>query len=128
MAMRQLRVESRLLNYECSITKSYQKKSNRRRNQVPQLGQQPIQSIPPLQVLSTEDEAVVDFLAETDLTKAQLLGLADIPKHLGSGRKQFVLGEPLMWPELLDVLPTRMRELHTWYMKAAADATIMIAA
>jgi len=59
---------------------------------------------------------------------AGLLGLADIPKHLGSGRKQFVLGEPLMWPELLDVLPTRMRELHTWYMKAAADGTIMIAA
>ncbi|RLN27720.1 hypothetical protein C2845_PM05G19520 [Panicum miliaceum] len=24
------------------------------------------------------------------------------------------MGEPLMWPELVEILPSRMRELHRW--------------
>ena len=31
------------------------------------------------------------------------------------GKKKFVLGEPLIWPELLLFLPMRMAELHKWY-------------
>ena len=33
-----------------------------------------------------------------------------------------------MWPELIETLPTRMRELHKWYLKASVEGYIMIAA
>jgi hypothetical protein len=33
-----------------------------------------------------------------------------------------------MWPELLNMLPTRMRELHEWYMRATVDRDVMFAA
>ena len=58
--------------------------------------------VPPLIVLSKEDEATAEFVKETNLTKAQLLGLEKIPVHEGAGRKPFVMGEPLMWPELIE--------------------------
>ena len=95
-------------DYDRSITKSWEKKSNQR---VPQLGEQPNKTIPPLLVLSKEDEATAEFVKETNLTKGQLLG-DEILLHLGVGRKPFVMGQPLMWPELIDKLPTRMHELH----------------
>ena len=56
-------------DYDCSITKSWEKKSNQRYNQVPQLGEQPKQRVPDLKVLSKEDEALAEFVAETGLTK-----------------------------------------------------------
>ena len=49
---------------------------------------------------------------QTDLSRAQLLGQA---LQNARGRKKFVLGEPLIWPELLSFLPTRMAEFHKWY-------------
>jgi len=73
----------------------------------------------------TEDTA--EFVKVTNHTKAQLLGHEKIPVHQGAGRKPFVLGEPLMWPELIDTLPTRMREFHQWYLKACAEGYIMLA-
>ena len=48
--------------------------------------------IPPLVVLSKEDEATAEFVKETNLIKAQLLGEEKIPVHQGAGRKPFVLG------------------------------------
>ena len=62
-------------DYDRSITKSWEKKSNRRENlRVPQLGEQPKKTVPPLVVHPKEDEATVEFVKETNLTKAQLLG------------------------------------------------------
>ena len=61
-----------LSDYDRQITKSYEKPLNRRYNQVPQLGQQPNQTIPPLKVLSKKDEATAQFVLESGLTKAQL--------------------------------------------------------
>ena len=100
-------------DYDRSVTKSWEKKSNRRENQrVPQLGEQANKMISPLVVLSKEDEATAQFVKETNLTKGQLLG-DEIPLHPGARRKPlFVMGQPLMWPELIDKLPTRMHELH----------------
>ena len=83
--------------------------------------------VPPLKVLSKEDEATTQFVEETNLTKGQLLG-DEIPLHPGAGRKPFVMGQPLMWPELIDMVPTRMHELHQWYMKASAEGYVMLAA
>jgi hypothetical protein len=68
----QPRAKETMSNYDSSITKSYQKKSNHRYNQISQLGEQPKQSIPPLKVLSKEDEATAEFVVETNLTKGQL--------------------------------------------------------
>ena len=50
-------------DYDRQITKSYDKKSNRQYNQVPQL-----------KVLSKKDEATAQFVLESGLTKAQLQG------------------------------------------------------
>jgi hypothetical protein len=33
-----------------------------------------------------------------------------------------------MWPELLNMLPMRTRELHEWYIRATADGDVMFAA
>jgi len=84
--------------------------------------------IPPLKVLSKEDETTTEFVVETGLSKGQLHANEQVLIHPGSGRKPFVMGEPLMWPELFDMLPTRMRELHQWYMKATSKGHVMLAA
>ena len=110
------------------ITMSWEKPSNRRRNQVPQLGQQSKQSIPPLKVLSEKDVATAQFVLESGLTKAQLLEEAPIEVHTGANKKPFMLGEPLMWEELIPKLPTRMCELHAWYMKASASKDVVFRA
>ena len=59
-----------LLDYDRQITKPWEKPSNRLHNQVPQLGQQSKQSIPPLKVLSEKDAATAPFVLESGLTKA----------------------------------------------------------
>jgi len=66
-------------------------------------------------------------VAETRLTKGQLRGEDEVPIHPGAGRKPFVMRQPLMWLELIDMLPTRMRELHQWYMKLSAEGNVMFA-
>ena len=78
-------------------------------------------------MLSKEDEATAEFVKETNLTKAQLLGQEKIPVHQGAGRKPFVLGGPLMWPELIDTLPTKMlaaRIKHTHFYRGMDDIWI----
>ena len=62
-------------------------------------------------MLSKEDEATAQFVEETRLPKGQLQG-DEIAIHPGAGRKPFVMGQPLMWPELIERLPTRMHELN----------------
>ena len=61
-----------LSDYDRRITKSYEKPRNHQYNQVPQLGQQPNQTIPPMKVLSEKDEATAQFVLESGLTKAQI--------------------------------------------------------
>ena len=51
--------------------------------------------VPLLVVLSKEDKATAEFVKETNLTKAQLLGLEKIPVHKWAGRKPFVMGNLL---------------------------------
>ena len=58
-------------------------------------------------------ETMAGMILQTDLTRAQLLGEA---LQNARGKKKFVLGEPLIWLELLPFLPTRMAELHKWFV------------
>ena len=90
--------EITLSDYDRSITKSYEKKGNCLFNKVPQLREQPNQTIPPLKVFSKKDEAIAEFVVETGLSKTQLLGKEEHPIHPGPGSKPFVMREPLMWP------------------------------
>jgi hypothetical protein len=122
----QPREKERLSDYDYLIIKSYQKKGNRR-STIPQLGEQSQQSIPPLEVLSKENESIADFVVETKLTKAQLQGEDNIPIHPRQPEKRIILGEPLMWPELVKLLPMRMRQLHECYMRTSTDGDIMFA-
>ena len=81
-------------------------------HQVYQLGQQPVQSIPPLKVF---DEKAVQSSRqnETDYPMATVV-------------YQFVQGKDLV--ENLRKLPTSMRNLHTWYSNATKEGieTIMV--
>ena len=79
-------------------------------------------------MLSEKDAATAQFVLESGLTKAQLLEEAPIEVHPGANKKPFKLGEPLMWEELIPMLPTRMRELHAWYLKASACKDIVFRA
>ena len=78
-------------------------------------------------MLFEKDAATAQFVLESGLTKAQLQG-GEIKVHPGSNKKPFKLGEPLMWEELIPRLPTRMRELHAWYMKASATKDVVFRA
>ena len=79
-------------------------------------------------MLSEKDAATAQFVLESGLTKAQLLEEAPIEVHPGANKKPFVLGEPLMWEELIPRLPTRMHELHAWYLKASASKDVVFRA
>ena len=79
-------------------------------------------------MLSEKDGATAQFVLESGLTKAQLLEEAPIEVHPGANKKPFMLGEPLMWEELIPKLPTRMRELHAWYIKASASNDVVFCA
>ena len=78
-------------------------------------------------MLSEKDQATAQFVLESGLTKAQLEG-AEIEVHPGANKKPFKLGEPLMWEELIPMLPTRMCELHAWYLKASASKDVVFCA
>ena len=110
--------------------------------QIPQLGEQKNQSVPPLIVTSNSGEA---FRAEMDkdwelldprfvnaareqgvtvqeakesatsvgISLAQMLGLDDTP--MGPLARKYVKREPLVTPEEEKSLPTNMRQLHDWY-------------
>ena len=79
-------------------------------------------------MLSKEDEATADFVVTSKLTKAQLRGDEEILIHQGASRKLFIMGEPLIWPELLHMLPMKMHELHQWYMKLFEVGNVMFSA
>ena len=69
-------------DYERCLTKTYNKtrssSSASGKRDVPQLGEQAIQSIPPLKVLPDQDYA--DFARDAGMSVSQLLGNADIPR------------------------------------------------
>ena len=97
---------------------------------VAQLREQAVQSIPPLIVqtpVSTADRLVItDDLRrqakEAGVTVEQLIGLEGIPGITEEEVKwQYVRGKPLVKPDEVKLLPTRMYDLHTWYMQKTAN-------
>ena len=77
--------------------------------------------------VSTADRpAITDDLKrqakEAGVTVEQLLGLEKIPGITEEEVKyQYVRGNPLVKPDDVKLLPTRMYNLHTWYMQKTAN-------
>jgi hypothetical protein len=130
-------------DYERSITKSAEAKERKVGKEVALLGQQKKQSVEPLKVYSTRewrappagqydpnnDPELIEQYGE----KANLYGLS-ITEYMrrmdefdtGTGPPeiayQYRHGEPLVKHEsMIKNLPTKMRRLHNWYMKACAE-------
>ena len=129
----------REIGKQTALSNKKKKTSAKRGNQVPQLGEQKKQSVPPLIVTSDIEKA---FRADMDkdydpriinaarefgisvseakeraaaigMSVAELLGVEEAP--MGEIARQYVKGEPLVSREEEASLSTNMRRLHDWY-------------
>nr|CAH65918.1 OSIGBa0102O13.9 [Oryza sativa] len=110
----------KLSDYDRTLRKAYYKKSKL----VPQLGEQPNKEVEPL--VTSEDFGITDFISDTGLTVAQLVGGAPIPK--AEVAYKFELGKPLVRPEQLQSLLTQMYKFHERYMEMSAEGREMFGA
>jgi hypothetical protein len=126
-------VEKSESDYERSIKKSYRAQkdkelslttgSNKSGKIVPQLGEQAVQSIPPLKVSTTDKPVITDaarqMAREAGVTAEQLLGIEDLPTNIDEKELawKYVPGNPLVRPEEVELLSTQMRRLHDWYLR-----------
>jgi hypothetical protein len=111
-------------DYDRCIDQSFKKRQRTKSStasmkQVPQLGEQKNQSIPPLKVLSDAELRVAAIATSQGLTVDQMRGLEEIPKAELAWK--YVYGQPLVRPDKIPQLPTQMRRLHDWYMKVAKE-------
>jgi hypothetical protein len=113
--------------------------TSKKRSDIPQLGQQAKQSIPPLRVLSKNVPSLVQgqnleivekWAAEWGMSVEDVLASQDdrFPKAVVAPKPKFVMGGPLVSKEKLEDLPTNMCYLHTWYLNEAKNGRIMIVA
>jgi hypothetical protein len=72
--------------------------------------------------MSEEELArVISFYEQTKMPLGDILGLEDLPADKNQEfRWRFELGQPLVRPELVNKLPTKMRIFHGWYLKKSA--------
>jgi hypothetical protein len=80
-----------------------------------------------IDAISEEELAqVINFYEQTKLPIGGLVGLEDLPadKYQEFGWR-FELGKPLVKPELVNKLPTKMRRFHDWYLKKSAEGIEM---
>ena len=122
-------VKKRRSDYERSISKSFHQQKNQQSSltgsnkcgkTVPRLGEQAVQSIPPLKA-STE-KAVTDanreMAREMGITVEQLLGMEEVPAfNVNELARKYVPGEPLVSKDEEKLLSTQMRNLHEWYLR-----------
>jgi hypothetical protein len=73
--------------------------------------------------MSEEELAnVISFYEQTKMPLGGILGLADLPADKNYVfRWRFELGQPLVKPELVNKLSTKMRRFHDWYLKKSAE-------
>jgi hypothetical protein len=68
----------------------------------------------------------ISFYEQTKLPISSLVSLEDLPTDKNQEfRWHFELGKPLVKPELVNKLPTKMRRFHDWYMKKSAEGLDM---
>ena len=110
------------------------KSASGKRRDVPQLGEQAKQSIPPLKVLSkdvpqAQQQDLVEaakLAAAMGVTVAELLGCEDDKLPMADVAPTYVPGKPFVSEQKLKQLPTQMRNLHQWYLREVKGDRIMI--
>jgi hypothetical protein len=78
--------------------------------------------------IMSEDELaqLITFYEQTKLVVGGLIGYEDLPADKNHEfRWRFELGKPLVKPELVNKLPTKMRKFHGWYLKKSAEGLEM---
>jgi hypothetical protein len=69
---------------------------------------------------------VISFFEQTKLPIGGLIGLEDLPADKNQEfRWRFELGKPLVKPELVNKLPTKICIFHDWYLKKSAEGLEM---
>jgi hypothetical protein len=109
--------------------RSTSRSSPRKKRDVPQLGQQAKQTIPPLQVGSSHGptQAQLDFARETGFSLSQLDPYAPDQFESAPIAFQYVKGGPMVSPKLNpSQLPTHLRKLNKWYLEVAKEGREMI--
>jgi hypothetical protein len=81
--------------------------------------------------ISLEVQKAIDIMCEDELawlisfygqTKMGIIDFEDLPADKNQEfRWFFELGQPLMKPELVNKLQTKMRKFHDWYLKKSAE-------
>jgi hypothetical protein len=77
-----------------------------------------------------EDELarVISFYEQTKMPVGGIISLEDLPANKNQEfRWRFELGKPLVKPELVNKLPTKMCRFHDWYLKKSAEVLEMFA-
>jgi hypothetical protein len=70
--------------------------------------------------IMSEDELarLISFYEHTKMLVGGIIGFEDLPADKNQEfRWCFELGQPLVKPELVNKLPTKMRKFHDWYLK-----------
>jgi hypothetical protein len=80
-----------------------------------------------IDIVSEEELAeLITFYEQTKLPVGGLIGYEDQPADKNQEfRWRFELGKPLLKPELVNKLPTKMRKFHGWYLKKSAKGLEM---
>ena len=111
-------------DYDRSITKSWEKKSNRRYNQV--LGQETKRT--PSSSAFKRGWSYCWVCQENEPHKSSAPRSGKNPGSPRGRKKAICTGGTSDVARVDDTLPTRMHELHQWYLKACAEGYIMLAA
>jgi hypothetical protein len=79
-------------------------------------------------IISLEEELarLISFYEQTKVLLGGIISLEDLPVDKNQEfRWRFDLGQPLVRPELVNKLPTKMCRFHDWYLKKSAEGLEM---
>jgi hypothetical protein len=76
-----------------------------------------------IDVMSEDELAqLIAFYEQTKLPVGGLISYEDLPADKNQEfRWRFELGKPLVKPELVNKLPTKMHRFHDWYLKKSIE-------
>jgi hypothetical protein len=80
-----------------------------------------------IDIISEEELArLITFYEQSKMPIGGIISLEDLPVDKNQEfRWRFELGQPLVKPELVNNLPTKVRRLHDWYLKKSAEGLEM---
>jgi hypothetical protein len=110
-------------DYARSIVRA--KKQPRSGKSIPQLGEQKIQSVPPLKVYSYDDPETKYLVTKLGKDLDMEVQYEDY-YPTAEIAYSYKYGKPLVRPDQLPKLQTQMRRLHDWYMQSCREGSIML--